>query len=77
MNSVSLKDADSKINSAFTKANYELLENHQDKFVGKTLEEKKQLLKDLWLADYKANITSTELVFDRKKDLTMFLLRWS
>lgn len=77
MNSVSLLDANLRVNSSFIKANYELLENHQNKFIGKSTAEKKQLLKQLWLTDYKAEITDRELIFNRKKDLTMFLLRWS
>ena len=72
---IQLIDDRSKVNSAFTKANSELLSRHADSFVNKY--NKNKLLTELWLTDYKAILTKDTIIFDREKDMTMFLLRWS
>jgi hypothetical protein len=77
MNSIRILDDNLKINSAFTKANYELLSRHYSKFYNKLLEEKKQLLKELWILEYNAELQNDIILFNRKQDMTMFLLRWS
>jgi hypothetical protein len=73
--SIPIVDDSYKINSAFTKANGSLLTYHADKFL--ECLDKKQLLKELWLTEYRASITDTSIVFNRELDMTMFLLRWS
>ena len=72
---IQLLDKNFKVNSAFAKANGELLSNHSNKFLNQ--KDKTKLLEELWLAEYKAVLTKNSIIFDRKQDMTMFLLRWS
>ena len=72
---IPIVEDDSKINPAFTKANGNLLSYHADKF--SECLNKKELLEELWLTEYKASITNNSIMFNRELDMTMFLLRWS
>ena len=72
---VKLLDSNSKVNTSFTKANGELLSNHSNKFLIHC--DKNKLLEELWLSEYNAELTKNEIIFNRKQDMTMFLLRWS
>ena len=60
---------------SFVKANSFILEKHSDKFVKNA--DNSQLLKDLWLLEYKAILNSTSIEFKKDIDMTMFLLKWS
>lgn len=64
-----------QVSESFVKANSFILEKHLDKFTKAS--DKSQLLKDLWLLEYKAVLNSTSIEFKKNIDMTMFLLRWS
>jgi hypothetical protein len=79
---LSIIDDTNKVSNLFIKANNFILSKYSDKFTEKSIGLKTQLLKEIWRAEYKAELVFKEqtpynLFFENKKDYTMFLLRWS
>jgi len=75
MFSISIINEGNQVSEKFVKANSFVLEKHSNKFTKNA--DKSQLLKDLWLLEYKAILNNTSIEFDKDIDMTMFLLRWS
>jgi hypothetical protein len=65
---------DNKISTSFVKANSFLIEKYKD--ILDVEINKHALLKQLWLAEYRANLLDDIIVFNNDKDLTVFLLKW-
>ena len=64
-----------QISESFVNANSFILEKHSDKFTKSS--NKSQLLKELWLLEYKAILNDNSIEFNKNIDMTMFLLKWS
>jgi hypothetical protein len=75
MFTINIIDDTNCVSESFVKANSFILEKYSDKFFKNT--DNSQLLKDLWLLEYKAILNSTFIEFKKNIDMTMFLLRWS
>ena len=75
MFTIDIINNDNCVSESFVIANSFILEKHLDKF-SKTVD-KFQLLKDLWLLEYKAILNNTSIEFKKDIDMTMFQLRWS
>lgn len=75
MFTINIINENNQVSESFVKANSFILEKHSDKF--KESNNKSQLLKDLWLLEYKAVLNTTSITFNKNMDMTMFLLRWS
>ena len=70
---------DSKINSIFVKANNHILTKYSDKFKNTSDDLKSKILKECWVDEFKADldIDNLAILFQRKKDMTIFLLTWT
>jgi hypothetical protein len=79
---ISVVEETNKISSIFIKANDFIMAKHSDKFLQTSNNLKIKLLTELWNSEYHAillfkNQTPTDITFNRKTDMTMFLLKWS
>jgi hypothetical protein len=72
---IDIIDETNRVSEIFVKANSFILEKHSDKFVNNN--NSFQLLKELWVSEYKAILNSSSIEFKKHIDMTMFLLRWS
>jgi uncharacterized Fe-S cluster-containing MiaB family protein len=70
---------DGTVTKIFVRANSHILTKHIDSFEQTQDASKINLLKKYWLEEYNAvlNIEQQVIIFSRKKDLTVFLLKWS
>jgi hypothetical protein len=75
MFTINIINESNQVSEGFVKANSFILEKYSDKFI--ETNDKLQLLKELWLIEYKAILTSTSIEFNKNMDMTIFLLRWS
>jgi len=68
-----------KINSTFVKANNHILTKYAHQFKDINEELKLKTLKECWIAEFRAELDINDLtiLFQRKKDMTMFLLTWT
>lgn len=75
---IQLVDQQGAANSAFVRANGALLLKYVNEFNQATsVNDRMLLLKNHWLAEHNAILNESEIVFNRKTDMTMFLLTWS
>ena len=74
MFTINIINESNQVSESFAKANSFILEKYSDRFIGTS--DKLQLLKELWLAEYKAVLHNTSIEFNKNIDMTMFLLRW-
>ena len=70
---------DSRITCMFVKANDYVLTKYLDEFKKSQDDVKVNLLKECWQKEFNAqlNLDDLAIMFVRKKDMTLFLLRWS
>ena len=69
------------INPSFIRANGFLIEKYAKLFVNQSTYTNKNVLNELWLSEFKAQLISTnqiwkDIKFDSEHEKMMFLLRW-
>jgi hypothetical protein len=69
------------INPSFVRANGFLIEKYKNLFVNQSTHTNKNILKELWLSEFKAQLIAVDQIwkdieFNSDHEKMMFLLRW-
>ena len=78
--SISLID-NNQIKNIFVKANDFILTKYSDKFTDQDSKNKLVQLSECWMTEYRARLIiedpTYQIIFNREKDIMLFLLKWS